>query len=160
MQTFILQVCLRTIETGYVLSLSFIPGDRHVLAGLKDGRLLIIDIAAGDILEEIPAHLTELWSISLTPDMRGCVTGGGDKTVKFWQFELITDETSESKAKVLSLLHTRTLKLEESVLCVKISPNGKFIAVALLDSTVKIFFVDTFKVIIRTEFCLISHPTV
>lgn len=47
---------------------------------------------------------------------------------------------------MLSLLHTRTLKLEESVLCVRISPNGKFIAVALLDSTVKIFFLDTFKV--------------
>lgn len=56
------------------------------------------------------------------------------------------DEKSESKAKVLSLLHTRTLKLEESVLCVRISPNGKYVAVALLDSTVKIFFLDTFKV--------------
>lgn len=77
---------------------------------------------------------------------RGCVTGGGDKTVKFWQFELITDEKSEAKAKVLSLLHTRTLKLEDTVLCVRLSPNAKFIAVALLDSTVKIFFVDTFKV--------------
>lgn len=78
---------------------------------------------------------------------RGCVSGGGDNTVKFWQFELITDEKSESKAKVLSLLHTRTLKLEDSVLCVKLSPNSKYIAVALLDSTVKIFFVDTFKVV-------------
>lgn len=77
---------------------------------------------------------------------RGCVTGGGDKTVKFWQFELVVDEKSESKAKVLSLLHIRTLKLEDSVLCVKISPNGKFIAVGLLDTTVKIFFVDTLKV--------------
>nr|XP_022909858.1 WD repeat-containing protein 3-like [Onthophagus taurus] len=77
--------------------------------------------------------------------MRGCVTGGGDNTVKFWQFELIVDEKSESKAKVLSLLHTRTLKLEDSVLCVKLSPDNRFVAVALLDSTVKIFFTDTFK---------------
>lgn len=77
---------------------------------------------------------------------RGCVSGSGDNTVKFWQFELIVDEKSESKAKVLSLLHTRTLKLEESVLCVRLSPNGKYVAVALLDSTVKIFFADTFKV--------------
>ncbi|KAJ3662774.1 hypothetical protein Zmor_007103 [Zophobas morio] len=139
------QACLRTVSTGYILSTIFVPGDRHVLAGLKDGTLLIIDIAAGDILEEIPAHSAELWSICLLPDQRGCVTGGGDKTVKFWQFELVVDEKSESKAKVLSLLHTRTLKLEDTVLCVKISPNGKFIAVGLLDSTVKIFFVDTFK---------------
>lgn len=80
---------------------------------------------------------------------RGPVTGGGDNTVKLWNFELIQPENVDekaAKAKVLSLLHTRTLKLEESVLCVRVSQNGKFIAVALLDSTVKIFFLDTFKV--------------
>lgn len=60
------------------------------------------------------------------------------------------DSNSESKAKVLSLLHTGTLKLEDAVLCVKISPNSKFVAVALLDSTVKIFFLDTFKVCINS----------
>ncbi|KAB0792110.1 hypothetical protein PPYR_14071 [Photinus pyralis] len=137
--------CVRTVEVGYVLCTMFVPGDRHVLAGLKDGRLVIMDIAAGDVLEEIPAHSGELWSICLQPDMRGCVTGGGDQTVKFWQFELIADIKTESKAKVLSLLHKRTLKLEDAVLCVRLSPNGKFVAVALLDSTVKIFFADSFK---------------
>ncbi|XP_050315636.1 WD repeat-containing protein 3 [Anthonomus grandis grandis] len=139
------QTCLRTVETRAVLSIIFAPGDRHVLAGLKDGTLVIIDIAAGDILEEIPAHSKDLRALSLTPDLRGCITGGGDKTVKFWQFELIVDEKSQTKVKVLSLIHNRTLKLEDSVMCVKISPNSKYIAVALLDSTVKIFFVDTFK---------------
>lgn len=77
------------------------------------------------------------------------MTGGGDNTVKLWNFELIQPENVDekaAKAKVLSLLHTRTLKLEECVLCVRVSQNGKFIAVALLDSTVKIFFLDTFKV--------------
>lgn len=60
--------CLRTIKTGYILSACFVPGDRHVLLGLKDGKLLIVDIAAGDILEEIEAHSKELWSISILPD--------------------------------------------------------------------------------------------
>ncbi|KAG5891080.1 hypothetical protein JTB14_028283 [Gonioctena quinquepunctata] len=139
------QACLRTVATEYVLSTAFAPGDRHILAGLKNGKLLIIDIAAGDILEEVPAHTTELWSVNLLPDLRGCVTGGGDHTVKFWQFELIVDEKSASQAKVLSVAHYKTLQLEDSVLCVKVSPNGKFVAAALLDSTVKIFFVDTLK---------------
>lgn len=137
--------CLRTVKTGYVLSVTFIPGDRHVLVGCKDGRLLIIDISAGDILEEIPAHTSELWSICPLPDQTGVATGGGDCTVKFWELELVPDTMSDSKAKVLSLLHTRTLKLDEGVLCVSISANSKLIAVALLDCTVKIFFLDTFK---------------
>lgn len=64
--------------------------------------------------------------------------------MKFWKLELVTVENSG--AKVLSLLHKRTLVVDDVVLCVKISSNRKFVAVALLDSTVKIFFVDTFKV--------------
>lgn len=64
--------------------------------------------------------------------------------MKFWQFELI--QSAESKAKVLSVLHTRSLKLEECVLCVKVSPNSRLIAVSLLDSTVKVFYLDTLKV--------------
>lgn len=138
--------CIRTIEqTGYVLCSCFVPDDRHVLLGLKTGLLMIVDIVTGDILEEIPAHTKELWSICLTPDAKGCVTGGGDATVKVWSFELVEDESAVDKTKVLSLLHKNTLKLEETVLCVKISPNNKFIAVGLLDSTVKIFFLDSFK---------------
>lgn len=137
--------CLRTVDCGYALTACFAPGDRHLMVGLKDGKMLIIDIASGDILEEIPAHSKELWSVTLYPDMRGVATGGGDGTVKFWNFELVEDPQSETKAKVLSVLHSRTLKLEESVLAVRISPNSRFIAVALLDSTVKIFFLDTFK---------------
>lgn len=138
--------CILTIEqTGYALCSCFVPDDRHVLLGLKSGLLLIVNIITGDILEEIPAHTNELWSICLTPDLKGCVTGGGDATVKVWSFELIEDESGTDKNKVLSILHKNTLKLEETVLCVKISPNNKFIAVGLLDSTVKVFFLDSFK---------------
>ncbi|XP_076183673.1 WD repeat-containing protein 3 isoform X2 [Ptiloglossa arizonensis] len=137
--------CLRTVQCGYALTATFVPGDRHLIVGLKDGKMLIIDIAAGDILEEVPAHSKELWSVILFPDKKGVASGGGDQTVKFWNFELIQDPDREIKAKVLSVLHSRTLKLEDSVLCVRISPNNRFVAVALLDTTVKIFFLDTFK---------------
>lgn len=30
--------------------------------------MLIIDIASGDVLEEVPAHSKELWSVTLLPD--------------------------------------------------------------------------------------------
>jgi len=60
--------CLRTVTTGYVLSACFVPGDRHVMVGLKNGHMLIVDIASGDVLEDIAAHDKELWSICLLPD--------------------------------------------------------------------------------------------
>lgn len=49
--------------------MTFVPGDRHLIVGMKDGKMLIVDIASGEILEEIPAHSKELWSITLFPDM-------------------------------------------------------------------------------------------
>ncbi|KAM9245162.1 WD repeat-containing protein 3 isoform 2-T3 [Dugong dugon] len=74
---------------------------------------------------------------------RGFVTGSADKSVKFWDFELVKDENSTQKR--LSVQQTRTLQLDEDVLCVSYSPNQKLLAVSLLDCTVKIFYVDTLK---------------
>jgi len=144
------QNCIRTMSCEYALSILFAPGDRHVIIATKKGKLQIFDIASGRLLEEIQAHQGENWSIALTPDMRGIASGGADKSVKFWQFELIADESVEAveagvKMKRLSLVHLKTLQLEEDVLCVRFSPDNRLIAVSLLDSTVKIFFVDTLK---------------
>lgn len=148
--------CLRTVPSDYVLCSIFVPGDRYILLGLKSGKLLIVDVGSADVVEEIPAHDNELWSIALLPDQKGCVTGSSDSTVKVWTFELIDNPEDGMEVdnenpnilkhgKVLSLLHKNTLKLEETVLCVKVSPNMKYLAVGLLDSTVKVFFLDTFK---------------
>lgn len=133
--------CVRTLETGYVLTCQFAPGDRYLLLGYKTGELVIADVVTGDILETIPAHEKELWDICLSADQKGCVTGGGDATVKFWTFAMV----AENNKRVLSLQHKNTLKLDETVLGVQLSGNGKFLAVALLDSTVKLFFVDSLK---------------
>ncbi|XP_044759709.1 WD repeat-containing protein 3 [Coccinella septempunctata] len=140
------QARVMTLETSSIVTVAFVPGDRYVLAGTKKGEILIVDIAAGEIVEDIAAHDKEVRSLCLTSDLRGVVSGGIDKAVKFWQFELIQDKNNtDSKGKVLSLIHSRTLKLEDGVWCVRVSKNGKFLAVALSDSTVKIFFVDSFK---------------
>ncbi|XP_050431999.1 WD repeat-containing protein 3 [Adelges cooleyi] len=136
--------CIRTVNTtSPVQCMCVVPGDRHVLAGLEDGNLLVIDIAAGDVVEVIPAHTKDIKSIYLLPDELGCITGGGDSTVKLWQLELVT--LPETDRRVLSLLHKKTLELDENVQCAKVSPDNKLLAVALLDNTVKIFFMDTFK---------------
>lgn len=46
----------------------------------------------------------------------------------------------------LSVKPARVLQMDEDVLCVRHSPDGRLLAVSLLDCTVKIFFVDTLKV--------------
>lgn len=42
--------------------------------------------------------------------------------------------------RVLSLRHTRTCKMSDDVLAVKITPDGRLLALALLDSTVQVCF--------------------
>lgn len=43
------------------------------------------------------------------------------------------------------MVHTRTLKMSDDVLGVQYSPDGRLLAVSLLDATVKIFYQDTLK---------------
>lgn len=55
--------------------------------------------------------------------------------------------------------HARTLQLEEDVLCVKLSPDHRLLAVSLLDCTVKVFYTDTLKVNTHTYTAYIHTQT-
>lgn len=135
------QQCIRTMECDYALCSLFLPGDRHCVIGTKTGKLQLFDIAAASLLDNIEAHEGPVWSICSYTDNRGIVSGSGDKEVKFWDYDVIDRDGT----KFVTLVHARTLKLTEDILCVKLAPNGKLLAVSLMDSTVKVFFADTLK---------------
>uniref|UniRef100_A0A3Q3E665 WD repeat-containing protein 3 n=1 Tax=Hippocampus comes TaxID=109280 RepID=A0A3Q3E665_HIPCM len=134
---------VRTMACEYALCSLFVPGDRQIILGSKNGKLQIFELASGSLLETLDAHHGALWSLCLAPDQRGIVSGGADKTVKLWDFELVKDEASGHKR--LTLKHRRTLQLDDDVLCVKFSPDHRLLAVSLLDCTVKVFYADTLK---------------
>ncbi|CAH1224432.1 WDR3 [Branchiostoma lanceolatum] len=139
------QQCIRTMPSGYALCSTFAPGDQQVIVGTKAGKLQIFDIGSGSLLQSVDAHQGALWSIAVSPDKRSLVSGGADKLVKFWDFELINDEKFSSTSKRLSVSHARSLQCDEDVLGVKYSPDHRLLAVALLDNTVKVFYADTLK---------------
>jgi U3 small nucleolar RNA-associated protein 12 len=120
----------------------------QIVVGTKSGALLLYDLSSSALLETIPAHNGPLWSLHVRPDGRGLVTGSADKDVKFWDFEVreIAAEVEGGPVnRVLTVAHTKTLKMTDDVLAVKYSPDGKLLAVSLLDSTVKVFYADTLK---------------
>lgn len=131
---------------AYALCSTFVPGDKSAVIGTKEGNLHIYDVGAAEELECIRAsdEGEPIWALDLYPNKNGFATGSEDKLVKFWDFEFVS-LSEQGSAKRLSVIHKRTLKMDEVVLSVKISPNSKFIAVALADSTVKVFFLDTLK---------------
>ncbi|KAG0341393.1 hypothetical protein BG004_006043 [Podila humilis] len=139
--------CIRTMECGYALCCAFLPGNRHVIVGTKAGHLELFDLGSSSMIESIEAHGGAIWSLQIRPDRRGLVTGSADKDVKFWDFDMIEEQVAGGNVtkKRLSLVHMRTLKMSDDVLCVRYSPDQKMVAVSLLDATVKVFYHDTLK---------------
>ncbi|KAG5289606.1 WD domain-containing protein [Histoplasma ohiense] len=141
------QTCLRTLECGYSLCSAFLPGDKIVVLGNKNGELEVFDIASATLLDTIQAHEGPVWALHVHPDGKSMVTGSADKTAKFWDFKVVQEAILGTKRTTprLKLVHTRTLKVNDDILSIRFSPDARLIAVALLDNTVKVFFVDTLK---------------
>ncbi|CAO1614464.1 unnamed protein product [Sympodiomycopsis kandeliae] len=157
--------CIRTLACGYALTLAWLPGDKYVVVGCKDGSIRTYDIPAGENVETISdAHSGPVWSIALNPDGLSCVSASADKDVKFWEFEMRAandeeerddDDSDEEEEGVkratttgpqrLALSHIRTLRMTDDVLFARYSPNGKMLALSLLDNTVKVFYADSLK---------------
>ncbi|ORZ37046.1 WD40-repeat-containing domain protein [Catenaria anguillulae PL171] len=132
--------CIRSLDSGYALCVAFVPGGKYLLVGTKSGELQLYSLASSSLVETIQAHDSAIWSIAVLPDKSGFITGGADKQVKFWDFALVKEEANRVTA-----IHTRTLKLADEVLCVCVSPNQQVVAISLLDTTVKVFYLDTLK---------------
>lgn len=141
------QTCIRTFECGYALCCSFLPGDKAVVVGTKKGEIQLFDVASASTLDTVEAHEGAIWSLGVHPDGRSVVTGSADKTAKFWDFKIVQEEILGTKRTTpkLKLVQSRVLKVSDDVLSLKFSPDAKLLAVALLDNTVKVFFVDTLK---------------
>ncbi len=145
------QSCIRTLECGYALCGSFLPGDKIVVVGTRTGELELFDIASSTLIDTVQAHEGPVWTLQVHPDGRSVVTGSADKSAKFWSFEVVQEEIAGTKRTTprLKLVHTRTLKVADDILCLRFSPDSRLLAVALLDNTVKVFFIDSLKLFLN-----------
>ncbi|KAI2477104.1 F-box/WD repeat containing protein pof1 [Pyrenophora tritici-repentis] len=145
------QNCLRTLECGYALCCAFLPGDKIVVVGTKDGYIELYDIAASTLLDKISAHEGAVWTMQVHPDGKSLITGSADKSVKFWNFDIVEEEIPGTKRTTprLKLTESRILKVNDDVLSIQVSPDSRLLAVATLDNTVKVFFVDSLKLFLN-----------
>ncbi|KAJ9625507.1 beta transducin [Taxawa tesnikishii (nom. ined.)] len=141
------QNCLRTLECGQSLCCAFLPGDKIVLIGTKTGELELYDIASSSLIDKFQAHHGAVWTLQVHPDGRSVVTGGADKSAKFWNFDIVQEEVPGTRRTTsrLKLTQTRILKVADDVLSVCFSPDSRLLALSTLDNTVKVFFVDSLK---------------
>ncbi|KAK2738503.1 hypothetical protein FQN57_007018 [Myotisia sp. PD_48] len=143
--------CLRTLDCGYALCSAFLPGDKIVVVGNKNGEIEVFDIASSSLLDTIQAHDGPIWALQVHPDGKSMVTGSADKTAKFWEFKIVQEEILGTKRTTpkLKLVNTRTLKVADDILSLRFSPDARLLAVSLLDNTIKVFFVDTLKLFLN-----------
>ncbi|KAH7368289.1 WD domain-containing protein [Plectosphaerella cucumerina] len=141
------QACIRTFDCGYALCCSFLPGDKVVVVGTKGGELELFDVASASLLDSVTAHEGAIWSLQVHPDGKSMVSGGADKSAKFWNFQIVQEEVLGTTRTVpkLKLVQSRILKVADDVLSLRFSPDAKLIALSLLDNTVKVFFTDSLK---------------
>ena len=139
--------CIRTLECGYVLCCSFLPGDKIIIVGTKSGELDLYDVASSAMVSSTKAHEGAIWTLQVHPDGKSVASGSADKSVKFWKFEIVHEEVlgTERTTPRLQLTHARTLNLSDDILSLRFSPDRRLLALALLDNTVKVFFVDSLK---------------
>lgn len=149
--------CIATIDIEYATCCAFVNAqhitatnfkNRFAVIGTKNGQIQIIDIADAKVSQTIDVcnDHKSVTSIFMLPDKTGLACGGEDGIVRFYNYTWLNigDEDGQ-KSTTLGLEPGRTLEFQEGITCINISANNNLLAVALLDSTVRIHFVDTFK---------------
>ncbi|KAL0229755.1 hypothetical protein PCE1_003319 [Barthelona sp. PCE] len=126
-------LCVAAVETAPICGLVWAPGNKFVVCACRDGSIQIVDVSRAEVVGSIQQIEggSPVYSIVLHPDNGGCIAAGADGKVAFYDFTL--------EDKTLGLVLTRTLQLDTEILALCMSSNSKFLAVGLLDNTVRIF---------------------
>jgi U3 small nucleolar RNA-associated protein 12 len=91
--------CVGTVPgAGYGLCAAFAPGGRHAVVGTREGSIEVYDAGACERVHTVEkAHgSSAVWSLALLPDRSGVVSGGADKTVRFWTWAVGEEEEKDS----------------------------------------------------------------
>ncbi|KAK4766097.1 hypothetical protein SAY87_007739 [Trapa incisa] len=127
--------CLKTLKghTDVVFCVNFNPQSNLIVSGSFDETIRIWEVKTGRCLNVIRAHSMPVTSVHFNRDGSLIVSGSHDGSCKIW-------ETKNG-----ALLKTLIDDKMPAVSFAKFSPNGKFILVATLNNTLKLWNYSTGK---------------
>jgi U3 small nucleolar RNA-associated protein 12 len=139
--------CLHALRCGYGLCCALVAASSHLVVGTKSGQLQLYSLAAAEVVQELDAHEGgAVWALAVLPGGLGLVSAGADKTMRTWALEALrADGGGSARVAALRLSPERVLRLTEDALAVTPTSDGKFLAVSLLDGTIKVLFADSLK---------------
>lgn len=147
-----------------------------VAAGLQDGRIVILNLADGSIVQEIEAHEGAVLSIVISKDNLNLASGGDDNLVKVWDFEtgqnrytftehygrindldfspdnsLLASGSSDSRVIIWDIATGEALKIYDpqlgSITTLVFSPDGTYLASGSSDFSTYIFNLNNDEVL-------------
>jgi WD40 repeat protein/serine/threonine protein kinase len=119
-------------HTASVISVTFSPDDRWIVAGGQDGAVTVWDATTGGKQCTFPAHQRHIGAVAFRPDGRLLATCSWDKTVKVWDFgRLLANPANASP--LVEILH------DVEVPNLVFSPDGQRLVSSLNDGTVHVW---------------------
>jgi len=59
--------------------------------------LELYDLPSSSLVDTIDGHEAHVWSVHVSPDKKSLVTGSADKSVKFWNIDVVMEEVAGSE---------------------------------------------------------------
>jgi WD40 repeat protein len=146
---------------AWVWSVDFSPSDHILASGSWDHTLCLWDVANGSHLQTLVGHADQVLSVRFSPDGTHIVTGECDYSVRIWECDSMTldrpmlrKQPGKSRSSTTigqkrtsgapTETHSNTGDHHAAMVrAISFSPNGKFLATAAWDDTVRLWDVQT-----------------
>ena len=112
-----------------IRSVALSPDGKTIATGVRFGAVEVWDVSSGKEVASLDAHEGDAWSVCFSPDGKTLFSGGGDwgkpGTVRQWETKTWTGGV--------------TLTHPAEVLCVTVSPDGRWLAAGGAGKTVLVW---------------------
>eukprot|EP00923_Selenidium_pygospionis_P022931 GHVN01039780.1.p1 GENE.GHVN01039780.1~~GHVN01039780.1.p1 ORF type:complete len:1041 (+),score=285.01 GHVN01039780.1:108-3230(+) len=148
--------CVSSVPITTGLCGFFVTGNTHAVFGTKEGTVELLSIETARVVQtDKSSHSGAVQSLRENPKRTGFASVGTDKRLCFFSLfttlsQSIHPTVSESISETMShegvgFELTRIFDLSDQAVDLEYTPDGKLIAVSLLDNTIQVYFTDSLK---------------